>query len=817
MELPVESLRRIADPAALGCATSEEIEPLATIIGQERAVRALNFGLGIRALGFNIFVAGVPGTGRTLASRRFLEELAKGQRVPDDCCYVYNFQDPYRPKALCLPAGRAKVFQADMIALIAEARTGIRRAFEGEEYAQRREQTVRSFQTQRDEMFQRVNEQALAQGFLIRSTQMGIATIPIKDGKPLSEEEFAALRPEEREQITRNRDAVQAQLEAALRQARQLEKAAGEALQQLDQQVALYALAPMFEEMEKKYQDLPQVLAHFQAVQADILENVALFRSDSEEQQQPALPFLTPAMKETPFRKYQVNVIVDNTALKGAPVVIELNPTYTNLFGRIEREAQFGALVTDFTMIREGSLHRANGGYLLMPAEEVLRNPLSWDSLKRALRNREIVIEDPYERLGLFSTKSINPEPFALDAKVILIGQPMTYELLYAYDEDFRELFKVKADFDTRMERTPAAMRDYVGFVCGLAREENMRHMEATALAKLIEFGSRLADDQEKLSTRFGELSDVVREASYYAAQANSRYIAGEHVKRAIDERFYRSSLIVERMQEMTAKGVIKIDVAGATVGQVNGLSVISLGDIEFGRPSRITASISLGQEGVIDIEREARLGGPIHTKGVLILSGYLAQKYAQDKPLSLSCRLVFEQSYSGVEGDSASSTELYAILSALSGAPIKQGIAVTGSVNQRGEVQAIGGVNQKIEGFFEACRLKGLSGEQGVMIPDSNVRNLMLREDVIEAVQQGKFHIWAVKNVDEGIEVLTGVPAGERQPDGTYPAGTINALVEARLTEMSEKLREFGKEEKDKGEKKEEEEDKEPADKPKP
>ncbi len=804
MKLIPEQMRRVCEAGEFGCATSEDMAPPRSVIGQERAVRALTFGLGIKALGFNVFVAGMPGTGRTTASRSFLEGLAKGQGTPEDCCYVNRFRDPYRPRALRLPAGMARLFQADAQSLAQEARAAIRRSFESEEYAAQHEATVRAFQSQRDAMFQAINERALAQGFLIRGTQAGVMTIPIKEGKPLGEEEFAALTPEEREAIGKVREQVQGELEVAFRQARGLEKGAAEALQKLDQQVGQFALSPLIEDLQRKYQTLAHIVAHFQEMEQDILENLALFRADPDEANPAApAPFPMPGAKDLPFRKYQVNVLVDNGTLQGAPVVIELNPTYNNLFGRIEREAQFGALFTDFTMIREGSLHRANGGYLVLPAEELLRNPFAWDGLKRALRNREIVIEDAGDRLGFFSTKSLSPEPVRLDIKVILIGQPMVYNLLYAYDEDFRELFKVKADFDTRMERNESSMRDYAAFVRNVVQNEGLRHLDGTALARLIEHGSRMTDDQDRLSTRFGDLSDILREANYYAVEVESRFVTGEHVRQAIEEKFYRSSMMQERIQELMEQGVIKIDVAGAKVGQVNGLSVASLGDIQFGQPSRITAVTSVGQDGVVDIEREAKLSGAIHTKGVLILAGFLAGKFAQERPMSLSARLVFEQSYGGVDGDSASSTELYALLSSLAGAPIQQGIAVTGSVNQRGEVQAIGGVNEKIEGFFAVCKAKGLDGTQGVMIPASNVKNLMLKEEIVEAARAGRFHIWAVETVDEGIEVLTGAKAGARLEDGTFEPESIYGRAETRLREMARRLKEGDKKDaEEKGEK---------------
>jgi len=488
--------------------------------------------------------------------------------------------------------------------------------------------------------------------------------------------------------------------------------------------------------------------------------------------------------------------------MTGAPVVMEFNPTNNNLFGRIEKESEFGALVTDFTMIRAGSLHRANGGYLVVQVEELLRNIFSWDGLKRSIRNREIAIEEAGERLGFIATKSLSPKPIPLETKVILIGNPALYHLLFAYDEDFNELFKVKADFDTRMDWTEENIKTYAASLWSLCCRERLRHMDAGAVAKVIEHSSRLAEDQEKLSTRFIEISDIMREANHYASSAGSSLVTRGEVEKAIEERIYRSNLIQERINDLIAKGVFCIDTEGEVVGQVNGLAVISLGDFAFGRPNRITVSVGLGREGIIDIERESKLGGRIHTKGVMILGGFLADRYAQDKPLALSARLVFEQSYEEVEGDSASSTELYALLSALSGLPIRQGIAVTGSVNQKGQVQAIGGVNQKVEGFFQICQAKGLTGAQGVIIPESNLSNLMLKEEVVQAAREGKFHIWPVKTIDEGIEILTGQQAGQKRADLTFEPDTVNDRVNRRLRELARQLRDFTKEEgREKGE----------------
>ena len=533
----------------------------------------------------------------------------------------------------------------------------------------------------------------------------------------MTAEEFMALSQDVKQNLEAKQQSLQAEIAAALRQAKSIEKSANQALEQMDRQVALYALSHLLDDLKSRYRAVPEVLAYLDQVRDDILAHLDQFRADGQEQ--PATPFPLAAARDDLMKRYAVNVLVDNAGLTGAPVVMELNPTYNNLFGRIQNEAQFGALVTDFTLIGRGSLHQANGGYLVLPVEELLRNPFSWDGLKRALRNRQIAIEDAWERLGYMTTKALQPEPIPLDVKLILIGRPDLYHLLQANDDDFSELFKVKAEFDSQMERTDGTVSDYVDFVSSICIAEGLKHLESAALAKVVEHGSRLTEDQRKLSTRFGEIADVIREANYYAIQDGSEYVGAAHVKKAIDERFYRSNLIQQRIQELIADGTLMMDVQGERVGQVNGLSVLDLGDIAFGQPSRITASIGVGREGLIDIEREAKLGGPTHTKGVMILAGYLTEQYAQDKPLSLSARLGFEQSYSGVDGDSASSTELYALLSELSGLAIRQGIAVTGSVNQKGEVQAIGGVNEKIEGFFEACWARGLTGQQGVMIPE--------------------------------------------------------------------------------------------------
>lgn len=791
-EITADEARAACRVEDLGCLHTDDLKPLETIIGQERAVKALEFGLGIQAEGFNIFVAGPPGTGKNTAVKAFLEEVAREKPAPSDWCYVHNFRDSYRPRALKLPAGMGAELARDMQNLVKTARREIPRAFASEEYARKKEEIMAAFDARKEQLLHQLHARARAAGFTIQGAPGGIFIIPVVGDEMIKEEDFARLPQEERAAILQRREALEQEVARTFRELHNLEHEAADALQRLESEIAAFAVGHLFVHLLGKYGSLPDVKAYLEAVQQDMLNNIGLFRGETRGSEGPVPPWL----RETPFRKYEVNVLVDNSELKGAPVILELNPTYADLFGRIEKEAHFGTLVTDFTMIRSGSLHRANGGYIVIPVEDLLRNLFAWDGLKRALRDKEITIEEPGERLGLGAAKTLRPEPIPLQVKVILLGEPLYYYLLYLFDPDFRELFKVKAEFDTRMDRNPENLRKYAAFFCTLCEKENLLHLDASAVAKLVEYGSRLAEDQTKLSTRFAEIADVVREACHYARQEGAGYTTAEHVKRAIDASFYRSNLIQERIQEMFARGTLLLDVTGAKVGQVNGLSVLSLGDLNFGKPSRITASVAAGKDGVIDIEREARLGGRIHTKGVLILSGYLAERYARDIPLSLSARLVFEQSYEGIEGDSASCAELFALLSALADVPMKQNLAVTGSINQKGEIQPVGGINEKIEGFFDVCRVKGLTGDQGVIIPAANAENLMLREDVVQAIRDGKFHVYLSSTVDEGVELLTGLPAGERGPDGMFPEGSFNALVAARLLELSERIREFGGEE---------------------
>ena len=775
------------------CESTKELAPLDEIIGQERAVRALRFGLGIKNHGFNMYVAGYPGTGRKSTVKSFVEAQARTRPVPPDWCYVNNFGNQYEPKAIQLPAGKGKEFRDDMKNFIENAKTALPKAFESEDYAARRENTIRELEEKRKQLIEELNVKAQREGFVIQTTPIGLLLIPVLDGKPLSDEEMLALPQKTRERLQAKREMLETEFRNTMRQLIDMERQIHDALKKLNKEVALYSIGNLVERLREKYNENAAVIDYLKAVENDVLDNLQQFirRSGGAEQQE-QFPFQMPWMREDPFKKYEVNVIIDNSETKGAPVVMETNPTYPNLLGKTEKEAQFGALTTDFSMIRAGSIHKANGGYLIISVEELLQNPFSYDGLKRDLRDETMTIAEPEERYGFLSVKTLKPQPIPLTTKVILIGTPYLYQMMFELDPDFKELFKIKAEFDTVMDRTENEVKQYAAWVCTLCEKESLKHLDGTGIAKLVEYSSRIVEDQYKLSTQFAYVADIIREANFYATQNNSDFITGDQIKKAIEEKVYRSKLIQEKIQEMIKRGFFLIDTAQEKVGQVNGLSVMGMGDFAFGNPSRVTASIGLGREGVMDIEREAKMGGPIHTKGVLILSGYLNDKYIRDKPLSLSARLVFEQNYEGVEGDSASSTELYSILSALSGLPIKQNVAVTGSVNQKGEVQAIGGVNEKIEGFFEVCKLKGLTGQQGVMIPESNVQNLMLKEEVIEAVKAGEFNIYSVKTIDEGIEFLTGKKAGERRSDGTFEEGTVNYLVNKQLSEMADRLKDY-------------------------
>jgi len=791
-ELSYKDARGTLEGLKFECASTEDLMPLTEIIGQDRAVRALEFGLKIENKGFNIFVSGMPGTGRSTHIVNYLEEYAKSRPVPNDWCYVNNFDDPNRPNAMRLPAGKGAEFRKDMENFVSELKKVLSVAFESDEYSRRRGDTLKTIEAEREEVTTKVNTIAGDAGFLLQRTPIGLMLIPIVNGRPVNEQEFTQLPADLQKQIEERRTNLQGELRGSLKEFRDIEGKMNEAVRELNRSVATFALEPMSSVLKEKFSTCEEVVSFLEAVEENILDNLQTILGGGKQEQQPQLPFQMPGARKDPTDAYHVNLVVDNSGIKGSPVVMEVNPTFARLFGAIEKEARFGALVTNYTMIRGGSAHRANGGFLMVPVEGLFTNPAIYETLKRAITNEKLEIEEQTARIGFMLTGTLNPEPIPFNCKVIIIGDPQVYQILFSRDREFKELFKVKADFDTSMDKNDENIHQYAQFICTLCHKENLSHLDSEGIAAVIEYSSRLAADQSKLSTQFNSVSDIIREASFYAQEDGAKLVGRDHINKALEERVYRSNLIEKKIEEMIARDVIMIDTEGETVGQVNGLAVLSLGDYGFGKPNRITASIGVGRKGIIDIERESQMGGQTHTKGVLILSGYLNGKYAKEKPLSLTARLAFEQSYSGVDGDSASSTELYAMLSALSGKPIKQYVAVTGSVNQKGEVQAIGGVNEKVEGFYEVCKAKGMTGMEGCMIPQSNVRNLMLKEEVVEAIKEGRFHVWPVKTIEEGIEVLTSVPAGEPDQDGTYPEGTINRIVQERLDEMAELIKEY-------------------------
>ncbi len=810
-ELPPTDLCKHCDPAQFSFATTAELEELTEIIGQERAVSAVKFGISIRREGYNLYVLGPHSTGKFSAVRQFLEQQAIGEPTPGDWCYVNNFDQPHRPRALHLPAGRGSALVADMSAFVEELRTVIPAVFDGEDYRNRLQSIDDQFKQKHEAAFQNIQQLAKERNLALIRTPNGIAFAPLAEGKIITPEEFEKLPAEEQERIKKQIEEMQDEMDKAIYQARQLEKEQREQIRALNRDVAQTEVSHLMVDLRKKYADLPAVLDYLQTVEKDVVDNVDDFRGTTEDEATPLAGMPLPRSLRGPafLRRYQVNLLVDHSGNHGTPVIYEDHPTYPHLVGRIEHIAtQFGTLTTDFTLVKPGALHRANGGYLILEAHKILAQPFAWEQLKRALRAEKIEIESAGQMYGVINTVSLKPEPIPLDIKVVIIGDRLLYYLLSQHDPDFGELFKVAADFAADMERNTENNLLYARLIGTIARKEGLRHFDAPAVARVIERSARIVEDAERLSIRMQSVADLVREADYWAAEAGHDVVTREDMQKSIDMQIYRVSRIKERMQEQILRGTFLIDTDGAQVGQINGLSVINMGNYEFGRPTRITARVRLGRGNIIDIEREVKLGGPLHTKGVLILSGFLGARFIPDRPLSLSASLVFEQSYGEVDGDSASSAELYALLSALADVPLKQSLAVTGSVNQLGQVQAIGGVNEKIEGFFEVCAARGLTGEQGVLIPMANKPHLMLRQDVVDAVAAGKFHIYAVATVDEGIEILTGMPAGERGDDGLFPENTVNRRVEDRLLALARQMKSFNRPAKD-GNKKQKKEDK--------
>ena len=789
-EIPADRLRRRLDPASLPFTSTAEVAPLEGTIGQPRALEALEFGSAIPTAGFNIFVTGAPGSGRLSTVEGHLERVAQRLPAPHDWVYVQNFTSPDRPVAIPLPPGHGARFRDDLDRFVADARRRLAEAIDSDDY-QRRRAVVSSEVEQRVQSIQNELESiALAAGFALQLTPAGVVLIPVADGRRLSPDDVQRLSNEQRADLDRRAAEVRPRLDAEVPKLRQVEREGAEHMHTVEREYAISVITPLLEHLRSTYAAEQAVLTHLDALRDDIPGHLAELAGTAQSPELP-IPQLT-AQHDGGAERYRVNVVVDNGGLEHAPVVVERNPTYYNLMGRVEYRASFGTMVTDFLHIRGGALHRANGGFLVMDADALLRQPFAWDALKRALQTMSVAVENLAEQVTLVPTTTLHPEPVPLAVRVVLIGSPLLYHMLGQTDLDLRAHFKVRADFAPDMTWDDANVLAYAGFIRRTVDRCSLRHFSAGGVARIVEHGSRLRQDQRKLSAQLAEIGDLAAEASFCAEQAAHELVEAGDVDDAIRKKIYRSSLTADRMREYIDRRIIAIDTDGATVGQVNGLSVAEIGDHSFGVPTRITASVSLGRGRVESVEREINVSGPSHSKGVLVLSGYLADRYAQEFPLPVHVRITFEQSYDEVDGDSASSTELYAILSALSGVPIRQGIAVTGSVDQHGDVQAVGGVVEKVEGFFAVCTARGLSGTQGVMIPAANAESLMVSDEVVQACRDGRFHVWAVRTIDEGIELLTGEAAGERAADGSYPEGSIHRRIIDRLRDGADRMREF-------------------------
>jgi lon-related putative ATP-dependent protease len=802
-EVTAEELRWRLDPDTLSFETTDELEPLSEIIGQKRGVEAFRFGAGMNRSGYNIFVTGPAGTGRLATVKKLLQEISENNgRVPDDLAYVNNFTNPDEPVLIRLKAGLGKKLKKDIHDLIETLKKEVPRLFEGQDYINRKKEIMEEYERKGKGFFKELDKKVRDEGFTLVDVQMGQIkrpeVVPLVDGQPTHIDQVEQMvekgrfPKEEFEEMKKKYAVLRNEIEQIFIELRDLQKEIQQNTEEMDRVLFISMVNDLVSPIKGRYK-MKKVETFLSGMVDDMSESLQIFMS-SQPEMFPGMPVMV--AKGNPFDIYQVNLLVDNSDRKGPPVIVENNPTYQNLFGSIERIVdRSGIWRTDFSRIRAGSLIKANGGFLVLNLLDGAREPGVWPALKRSLKNKAMQIET-YDPFYLFNTTGLKPEPIDMDVKVVIISDSYIYYLLMSIDEDVPKIFKVRAEFDTVMDKDDRAIMQFAEFIRMKTKEEKLKPFDRGAVAALVEQAVREAGRQEKISTGFPVLADIIREADYFAVRDNKKTVTAGNVEEAINARIYRTNMIEEKIQESIDRGSLMIDVDGAKVGQVNGLAVYSLGDYMFGKPSRITASTSMGRAGIINIERESDMSGNTHNKGVLILGGYLRGKYAQDKPLAISASIAFEQSYGGVDGDSASSTEIYALLSSISGVPVKQGIAVTGSVNQKGEIQPIGGVNQKIEGFFDCCRKKGLTGDQGVMIPETNLKDLMVRKDIIDAVKKGKFHVYSVKIVDEGIEILTGKPAGELRPDGSYPKESINYLVNERLKKLAEGLNNFGKDE---------------------
>lgn len=773
--------------------TTADLAPLDGIIGQDRAVEALQFGLTIDKKGYNIYISGLSGTGRSSYANSITKSLAEKIQAPQDYIYVFNFRHPDRPKILKTSSGYGDRFKKDFELLTEQLFKDIPSVFEGTEYETQKANILKAYQTENIELMRMLNEIATGFSFTFKETDQGLVTLPLKDNKIMSQVEYDSLPAEEIEQLKNNSDKLNLKALEVLAKLRSVEEKSKKAIKSLDEKVAGNIIKKFVEKLVEKYGKNQSVVEYLEDLSQDIVKNINRFKNNEEKNDMQKLIMMQVKRDDDFLNRYKINLFVSNGELKHAPIIYETNPTYYNLFGSIEYKNEMGVVKTDFTQIKAGSIHRANGGFLVLQIKDVLSQPYAWETLKRVLKTGESNIENLNTKMGYVVTSTLKAESLPIEVKVILVGDAYLYQMLYNLDEDFRKLFKIMADFDTEMDRKEENIIKMAGFIATNCRKEGLLDFDKVAVSKVIEYSSRLANHQNKLSSQFNQIVEILYEADAWTKLDGENIVSEKYVEKAVKQKIYRNSKYEEKLNEMFKEGMLLIDVEGEKVGQINGLAVMGTGQHQFGKPSRITVSTYKGKAGIINIEREVKKSGSSHDKGVLILNGYLGCKYAQEEPLSLSVSISFEQNYSVIDGDSASSTELYGILSSISQIPIKQGIAVTGSINQKGEIQPIGGVNEKIEGFFDVCKLKGYTGEQGVIIPKQNIKNLMLKEEVIQAVRKGDFHIYAIGNVDEGIEILTGILAGERDEMGQYSEGTINYLVQKRLKSLVKVNKEYG------------------------
>lgn len=784
-ELTYDQLKNSCMPEDFDFQSTADLTPLEGIIGQERAVKAFDFGLAVKMKGYNIYMSGPSGTGKTTYAKLRTEKLAIGEPVPLDWCYVYNFQNPKRPSALYFEAGKGRAFRDDMGKFVSLIKKELQKAFQSEDYEKDKLAILHLYETKQDEVIAELSEAAANYSFQLKTTNSGVCFIPLVDGAPIEDEAFDALPEEVKMQIDKNSLTLQERAGVLLHKSQDLEAECDKHVDELNQKVGMYAIGRHVDNLMKKYKTYDHAVSYIKSVKQDILEHLDQFIEQSprgDEAMSALMPLLGQKPPEDVTLNYRVNLIVDHSETSGAPVVVTFNPTYSNLMGETDYDVEFGNLTTDFMKIKGGLFHQANGGYLIVQAQDILSTPHAWEALRRVIKTREIDMDTIRELVNTTVAPTLKPEPIPAQLKVIMIGSDYFYSLLSSYDEEFDKFFKIRADFDYEMPRNPENMKKIAEFVKGYVDREHTLEFDVSALCAIIEYSSRSAARQDKLSTRFNYLAEILGESFTWAQLDRASIITAEHVRKAIYEKEQRMKLYEEKLDEMLDDETIMIDTDGAEVGQINGLAVLDMGSYSFGTPSRITATTYVGKSGIVNIEKEARMSGQTHDKGVQIITGYLGQTYAQKFPMSLSCRVCFEQNYNGIDGDSASSTELYCIISSLSELPIRQDLAVTGSVNQKGEIQAIGGVTQKIEGFFDLCKKRGLTKKQGVLIPISNVKELVLNSEVIEAVKNGDFHIYPITHINEGIELLMSCPAGEKNENGEFPEDTVHGKVYAKL-----------------------------------